>query len=167
MSATTAPAATAAPVSVPSAESAVALSISPGSGVIQIRNRSGKCLEVENSSTANGAQAQQWDCNGQAGSYWYLEYAFGNNFEVRIVNSRSGKCLDVSNSSTADGARVQQWSCANVGGQRWHVMNTSGATHVIRNVSSDKYLEIENSSTANGANAQIWRQLYQSGMYWH
>lgn len=70
--ATTAPVATAAPVSAPSAESAVALSISPDSGVVQIRNgRSGKCLEIENSSTANDANAQIWRKAGQSGMYWY------------------------------------------------------------------------------------------------
>ncbi|WP_373301057.1 RICIN domain-containing protein [Streptomyces violascens] len=31
---------------------------------------SGKCLEVDNSSTNDGARVQQWDCKGQAGSKW-------------------------------------------------------------------------------------------------
>ncbi|MFD5619228.1 hypothetical protein [Streptomyces yangpuensis] len=31
----------------------------------------GKCLEVENSGTANGARVQLWDCKGQAGTKLY------------------------------------------------------------------------------------------------
>lgn len=38
-----------------------------GGGTYYLVNaHSGKCLEIENSSTANGARAQQWDCKGQA-----------------------------------------------------------------------------------------------------
>lgn len=35
-----------------------------------VNSRSGKCLEIENSSKRNGARAQQWTCRGQAGSKW-------------------------------------------------------------------------------------------------
>ncbi|MEU7233375.1 RICIN domain-containing protein, partial [Streptomyces chrestomyceticus] len=71
--------------------------------------KSGKCLEIENSSTKNGARAQQWDCKGQAGAGWYLLDLGGGNWS--IVNAKSGKCLEIENSSTKNGARAQQWDC--------------------------------------------------------
>ncbi|MFD7495953.1 RICIN domain-containing protein [Streptomyces sp. NPDC059832] len=30
----------------------------------------GKCLEIQGDSTANGAGANQWDCNGSATQSW-------------------------------------------------------------------------------------------------
>lgn len=41
-----------------------------GNAATVVNAKSGKCLEVENSSSANGARVQQWTCNGQLGSYW-------------------------------------------------------------------------------------------------
>ncbi|MFF2544112.1 RICIN domain-containing protein [Kitasatospora sp. NPDC058063] len=41
------------------------------SGTFVIKNSSGKCLEITNSSTANGANAQQWLFSGQPGAVWH------------------------------------------------------------------------------------------------
>ncbi len=77
--------------------------------VFIIRNHSGKCLEIENSSKRNGARAQQWTRNGQAGAKWKPGTLGGNRAE--IINVRSGKCLEIENSSKRNGARAQQWTC--------------------------------------------------------
>jgi hypothetical protein len=115
---------------------------------------SGRCLEVENSSRSNGAQVQQWDCNGQAGSRWYTRDAGGG--YSYIVNMNSGKCLEVENSSRSNGARAQQWDCNGQAGTKWKVTYAKmfGAT-LITSISG-KSLEIENSSRSNGARAQQW-----------
>ncbi|MEV4281892.1 RICIN domain-containing protein [Actinoplanes xinjiangensis] len=31
----------------------------------------GKCLEMNNATSENGAKAQQWTCGGQAAATWY------------------------------------------------------------------------------------------------
>ncbi|HUS16434.1 MAG TPA: RICIN domain-containing protein, partial [Chloroflexia bacterium] len=49
---------------------------------------SGRCLDVSGASPANGAQAQIWDCNGQANQQWTATSAG----ELRVYG---GKCLDV------------------------------------------------------------------------
>ncbi|UNO38819.1 RICIN domain-containing protein [Streptomyces sp. MST-110588] len=130
-----------------------------------VNSHSGKCLEIENSSKQNGARAQQWDCNGQAGSGWRLQDLGGGAWY--IINAHSGKCLEIENSSASNGARAQQWDCKGQKGAKfwlddrgsyWWIRPTTG--------SSDKCLEIENSSMSNGARAQQWDCNGQSGARW-
>jgi hypothetical protein len=47
----------------------------PGNYRYQIRNRhSGKCLEVANSSSSQGAIIRQWTCNGGLNQLWVVAY---------------------------------------------------------------------------------------------
>ncbi|MEU3352077.1 RICIN domain-containing protein [Streptomyces sp. NPDC037389] len=125
-------------------------------GSFKLVNRgSGKCLEIRDSSTENGAPAQQWDCNGQAGIYWSVYQQDRGRFW--IVNDNSGKCLEINNSSKSYGARAQQWKCGDQPGAFWEVLHLDsqyGALFV--NSNSGQLLEIENSSRINGAPAQQW-----------
>ncbi|MEU5438242.1 RICIN domain-containing protein [Streptomyces sp. NPDC020719] len=115
---------------------------------------SSKCLEIENSSTENGAHAQQWDCNGQDGAHWEWEWV-GPGRQYFIKNVHSGKCLEVENGSKDNGATVQQWTCnPQARGMLWIKPGAGG--WIIRNYGSGKVLEVENSSTRNGARVQQW-----------
>ncbi|XYH93542.1 RICIN domain-containing protein [Sorangium sp. So ce1128] len=78
---------------------------------------SGKCLDVNGASTADGAAVQQWTCNGGSNQQWQLQSA-GSGY-YRVVARHSGKCLDVVRSSTADGAAVQQYACNGGSNQQW------------------------------------------------
>ncbi|HEV2888671.1 MAG TPA: RICIN domain-containing protein [Jatrophihabitans sp.] len=130
----------------------------PTCGRYAIRNASGKCLEISNSSNSNGAPAQQWDCVGQAGMYWRIvEASLGY---YLIQNYSNNKCLEIANSSNSLGARAQQWDCVGQRGALWrfsgpYIVNSSGGC-----------LEIENSSSSNGARAQQWNCVGQSGAQW-
>ncbi|WP_373871068.1 RICIN domain-containing protein [Actinoplanes philippinensis] len=43
-----------------------------GAGRYNVVNaQTGKCLEMNNATTENGAKAQQWTCGGQAAATWY------------------------------------------------------------------------------------------------
>lgn len=124
-----------------------------------------KCLEIENSSTANGARAQQWDCKGQDGAEWYWEWV-GPGQQFRIINAHSGKCLEVADSRTDNGARVQQWDCVDgVRAQLW-IKSYGSESQYIGNYGTGKYLEVENSSTDNGARVQQWDRADTPGQRW-
>ncbi|HUS14359.1 MAG TPA: ricin-type beta-trefoil lectin domain protein, partial [Chloroflexia bacterium] len=73
---------------------------------------SGRCLDVSGASQANGAQAQIWDCNGQANQQWTATSAG----ELRVYG---GKCLDVNGAATADGTSVIIWDCNGQANQKW------------------------------------------------
>ncbi|MFE4869545.1 RICIN domain-containing protein [Streptomyces sp. NPDC056682] len=125
---------------------------------------SNRCLEIDGSSTANGALAQQWDCNGQPGAVWVTRPTSDGAY-VNLVNDRSGKCLEVADSRKDNGAPVQQWDCAGVSTQEWELQGTP-SSRILKNVNSGKILEIDNSSTANGARVQQWDNVGQPSAKW-
>jgi hypothetical protein len=89
---------------------------------------SGKCVEVVNGSTANGAPIDQLDCNGTPQQLWKLNSVSGGQ---QIISAVSGKCLDVTGGSTAisDGALMEQWDCvAGAGNQAWTISGSTSTT---------------------------------------
>lgn len=130
-----------------------------------VNRNSGLCLEVENSSTANGARVQQWSCSSRRGDDWYPVRQ--SNGLYKIVNKNSGKCLEVENSNGYNGARVQQWSCVGQEGALWAFFWQSNTqSSEIVSWTSNRCLEIENSSRSNGARAQLWDCVGQPGIRW-
>lgn len=113
--------------------------------VIHIHAASDKCLEIAGRSTADGAVAQMYTCNGGAHQQWQIE---GN----ALVNVNSGKCLDVNRDGTADGTRIQQWTCKQNGAQGWEY-NPHGTTQ-LRNTGSGKCLDLH--TYANSQDAWLW-----------
>ncbi|MEO3807370.1 RICIN domain-containing protein [Sphaerisporangium sp. B11E5] len=106
---------------------------------------SGRCLDLPNSSTANGTQVQIWDCHGGANQQWTATGAT----ELRTAG---GKCLDVNGAGTADGTTVIIWDCNGQNNQKWR-FNSDGT---ITAVGANKCLDVANASTANGARLQIY-----------
>ncbi|WP_141329001.1 RICIN domain-containing protein [Myxococcus sp. AB025B] len=73
--------------------------------VVAIVNKStGRCLDIDGPSTADGATIHPWDCHTGASQLWVVEPT--DSGYSRFVSLHSGKALDV---STADGAGTQQW----------------------------------------------------------
>ncbi|MEO3796022.1 ricin-type beta-trefoil lectin domain protein [Nonomuraea sp. B10E15] len=106
---------------------------------------SGRCLDVNGASRANGAQAQIWDCNGQPNQQWTSTSAG----ELRVYGT---KCLDVNGAGTADGTAVIIWDCNGQDNQKWRV-NADGS---ITAVGANKCLDVSGAGTANGTRLQIW-----------
>ncbi len=72
-----------------------------GAGTTIIRGvGSNRCLDVPNSSTANGTQTVIWDCNGGGNQSW----TFTAGRQLMVYGN---KCLDVAGRSTVAGAKVQ------------------------------------------------------------
>ncbi|WP_437806942.1 RICIN domain-containing protein [Sorangium sp. So ce1078] len=110
---------------------------------------SGKCLDVNNASTSDGAVVQQWTCNGGNNQQWLLQSAGGAYY--RIVARHSGKCLDVVSSSTADGASVKQYTCNGGNNQQWQFQDDGGGYYRIVARHSGKCLDVVSGSTSDGA----------------
>ncbi|MEU6428637.1 lectin [Microbispora sp. NPDC046973] len=116
---------------------------------------SGRCLDVSGASQANGAQAQIWDCNGQANQQW-TPTASG---ELRVYGN---KCLDVNGGATADGTSVIIWDCNGQNNQKWR-LNSDGS---ITAVGANKCLDAYNNGTANGTKVVIWTCNGQANQRW-
>src|SRR5436305_343272 len=90
---------------------------------------SGRCLDVTDWSTANGARIQQWGCQGGANQQWIVQPA-GNGFST-IVSAQSGKALDVSDWSLDNGAPIQQWDLHSGSNQQWLVQPLGAGASLI------------------------------------
>lgn len=83
-----------------------------------VNNNSGKCLEVYHSQTGNGANVDQWHCNGTATQHWvYHDPHTG--IGIIFINMNSGLVLEVAHSSTANYGNVDQWILNYTDTQHW------------------------------------------------
>jgi hypothetical protein len=124
----------------------------PGVGG-QITGIAGKCVDIAGASSADGATAQLYTCNGTAAQKW-THPADGT---VRSL----GKCLDVKSASTANGAKVQLFTCNGTAAQKWTA--TNGA---LVNTGSGKCLDATGNSSANSTPLQIWSCTGAANQKW-
>jgi len=111
----------------------------PPSSSTLVNAASGRCLDVPNSSQANGTQAELWDCNGGANQQW----APTSSKQLQVYG---GKCLDAEGARTSPGTRAIIWDCNGQSNQQWNV-NTDGT---VVGVQSGLCLDANGAGTANG-----------------
>ena len=120
-----------------------------------VGGQSGRCVDVPNSSTANGTQVQLYDCTGNAGQRW--TYTSGKQLQVYGT-----KCLDASNQGTANGTMVIVWDCNGQANQQWNV-NAAGT---ITGAQSGLCLDANGAATANGTKLILWSCNGGSNQRW-
>jgi hypothetical protein len=106
--------------------------------------QSGRCLDINNFATANGTQAQLWDCNGGANQRW--TYTLGRQLMVY-----GNKCLGT-NGATNSGTAAAIWDCNGQTSQQWN-LNANGT---ITGVQAGLCLDANGAMTANGTKIIIW-----------
>lgn len=102
---------------------------------------SGRCLDVNGASPANGTQVIIWDCHTNAN-----QQVTQNGQALQVM----GKCLDLPNAGT--GTRVQIWDCHGGTNQQWNI-NSNGT---ISSVQGGLCLDVNNASTTNGSAVIVW-----------
>ncbi|MFD0272033.1 RICIN domain-containing protein [Streptomyces sp. NPDC127106] len=126
-----------------------------------VNQHSGKCLEVADWSTANGAPVRQWACTEGNNQKWDYVNGF-------YVNRNSGKCLEVADWSTAPGAAIRQWDCLGGNNQKWNIILCErGFSCFYSNAHSARVLEIGGYSASNGAFAVQFPYNGGSNQQWH
>jgi alpha-galactosidase len=124
----------------------------PGSTSTLVSAASGRCLDVPNSTTANGTQPVIWDCNGGTNQRWTTT---GQSIQAL------GKCLDAPPNATA-GGKAQLWDCTGGTNQQW-TLNTDGT---IRNIQSGLCLDVDRNLTANGTAVLLWTCTATANQRW-
>ncbi|MFD0443099.1 ricin-type beta-trefoil lectin domain protein [Streptomyces indonesiensis] len=109
-----------------------------------VGQQSGRCLDINNSTTANGTQAQLWDCNGGSNQRW--THTDGKQLVVY-----GNKCLG-SSGQTGNGTPATIWDCSGQADQQWNI-NPDGT---ITAVQSGLCLDANGQGTANGTKVQLW-----------
>ncbi|WP_434587369.1 ricin-type beta-trefoil lectin domain protein [Streptomyces sp. A5-4] len=110
----------------------------------EVKGVNGKCLDVDNSGTANGTKIQVWTCNSTGAQTWTLP----GDGTVRALN----KCLDIDNAGTADGTKIQLYGCNGTAAQTWQPQPDG----TVRNPQSGKCLEASGSVWNDGAPVHLW-----------
>ncbi|MGC0387517.1 hypothetical protein RKD33_007734 [Streptomyces sp. SAI-129] len=114
------------------------------SGTGEVTGVNGKCLDVDNSQTADGTKVQVWTCNGTGAQRWTLP----GDGTVRALD----KCLDVSGGGSADGTKIQLWTCNGSGAQTW----APQADGTVRNPQSGKCLDASGGTWNDGTPVHLW-----------
>ncbi|HET6346629.1 MAG TPA: ricin-type beta-trefoil lectin domain protein, partial [Myxococcota bacterium] len=74
----------------------------------------GKCLDLVNNSTAQGAPVQLWECNGLPEQQWMLDQGL-------IQQRGGGQCVGAVDGTNAAGSAIAAWRCSPDARQQWVV----------------------------------------------
>ncbi|MCX5296996.1 RICIN domain-containing protein [Streptomyces sp. NBC_00193] len=112
--------------------------------------RSGKALDVNAFSTADGTHIQQWTDQNTANQQWKLRPTGDGHYE--LVNRNSGKVLGIAGGSTAQAAAAEQQTDSASASQEWRIDEVGGSDAVtFTSRRSGQVLDVSGGSTANGA----------------
>ncbi|MET8505321.1 RICIN domain-containing protein [Streptomyces sp. NPDC004787] len=112
--------------------------------------RSGKVLDVNAFSTADGTRIQQWTDQNTANQQWRLKPTGDGHYE--LVNRNSGKVLGIAGDSTARAAAAEQQTDSSAASQEWRIDAVSGSDAVtLTSRRSGQVLDVSGGSTADGA----------------
>jgi len=129
----------------------------------------GKCVDVAQSSGADGGSVIQWPCHKGQNQGWTFDKVYGQLDNVRMVrNVHSNRCLDITGKSTVNGAVAHQWDCeigrqnkdASGKSQLWQLKPRGSARgwtyYQLVNVNSKKCLDLPNGSNTDGTKLVQW-----------
>lgn len=129
---------------------------------------SGKYLDVEGASTADGANIQQYSKAAVDQQQWEFQDA-GNGYYY-IISKKSGKAVGVAGGSTgntADGANVIQWAkVATADDQKWKLEDAGNGYFYIVNKNSGKVLDVAGSSLVDKGNVLQYQKANGDNQKW-
>ena len=129
-----------------------------------VARHSGKCLDVSDGSTLNGAAVIQWTCLGDTNQQWQA-IPIGDGY-LKFVARHSGKVLAVQAGSLANGAAIVQSTEAGTAPQQWQIFDVGGGYLRIMARPSGKALDVANASTADGAQIIQWDYVGETNQQW-
>ncbi|WP_201295009.1 MULTISPECIES: RICIN domain-containing protein [unclassified Nocardiopsis] len=143
--------------------SARAADIDTGAYYVLRNQHSGLVADVENASTADGAQLIQW--NRSDGAWQQFRFVPAGDGYYRIVNRNSGKAIDVWEHSTANGAEIRQYTDHGSANQQWSPVDTGSGVQLI-NRNSGKALEVWEWNSAAGGRLSQYDSLGGANQVW-
>ncbi|MFC8588814.1 RICIN domain-containing protein [Streptomyces sp. NPDC057217] len=127
--------------------------------------RSGKALDVNAFSTADGTRIQQWTDRNTANQQWRLRSTGDGYYE--LVNRNSGKVLGIAGDSTVQAAAAEQQTDSSSTSQEWRIGEVSGSdTVTFTSRRSGQVLDVSRGSTADGAAVIQYRGHGNTNQQW-
>nr|WP_245713011.1 RICIN domain-containing protein [Micromonospora nigra] len=131
---------------------------------VLVNRHSGKVLDVQDTSTEDGAAIQQWSRND--GEWQQFRFVPSGGGYYRLQARHSGKVVDLWEWNTADGAEYRQWPDLNATNQQFQVLDSAGGYVRLINRHSAKALEVWEWSTADGARISQYADLDGANQQW-
>jgi hypothetical protein len=123
-------------------------------------NGKGKCLDLEDRNTNNGAIVHHWSCNGANTQKWWQDA------QGRIHSqANANRCIDVSGAGTGNGTKIHLWDCHSGANQVW----LRGAGNSLRPAHApNKAMDIKDAwwGAYNGQDAHLWDGQNSWGQSW-
>ncbi len=129
-----------------------------------VNQNSGKVIDVENASTADGANVIQWTDSGSNSQRWQFQYDGAGYFRFRNINS--GKILDVSSGSTSNGGNIIQWTDNGGDNQKWRIIDKGNGYYKLKNKKSGLLVDVSNASASDGGNIVQWADNGGTNQAW-
>jgi hypothetical protein len=126
---------------------------------------SGKLMDVNGVSTADGAQINQWAATGGSNQKWQAVDAGSGAVTLKALHS--GKCVEVVGASTTAGAFLQQATCTNGNQQKFTAVPTGTAgVYTVRSVASGLCVDVNGAATNDGARLLQWTCQGSANQQW-
>lgn len=108
--------------------------------------QSGRCIDNNAGSSANGNKIQLWDCNSSVAQNWILGKA------KQLTNMGTGKCIDDPGNSSTPGTALQLYDCNGTAAQQFALTGGNKIVHIA----SGLCVDATGNGTANGTVMQLW-----------
>lgn len=135
----------------------------PIRGPVFVRH-SGRCLDIEGISTANGADAIQWDYWGGQNQFFRIEWVEASHY--RLIAQHSGRVIDVEGISSANGAQIHQWDWWGGDNQKFRLDPVGHGYYRLAAKHSGRCLDVAGISVSNGAKVHQWDWWGGSNQQW-
>jgi hypothetical protein len=116
--------------------------------------QSGKYLDVNGGSLANGANIHQWTLHRGPNQQFTFRRWSDDLYWIQIQSSKSA--LDVAGASLQNGGNVHQWEFVRGDNQLFRVVPAGNGYVFIECAQSGKYLDVSGYSVNDGANIHQW-----------
>lgn len=129
-----------------------------------VSRHSGLSLDVENTSTSNGANIIQWEYWGGSGQQFDVNNVGNGFYSIRAAHS--GKSLDVFEFNPDPGGEIRQWEYLGGDNQQWQIAPIDGNYYGIISRYSWLALDVWAWSTANGGDIRQWTPTNGYNQQW-
>ncbi|WP_086663495.1 non-reducing end alpha-L-arabinofuranosidase family hydrolase [Lentzea kentuckyensis] len=143
---------------------ASAATVDTSAWYVLLNRNSGKALDVNAASTADGGNLIQWSRSNANNQQFQFVDAGGGYYKLRVRHS--GKVADVLGASTADGAAMVQWADNGGSNQQFRLADSDNGYVRLINRNSGKVVEVQGASTADGAAVVQYSDWNGSNQQW-
>ncbi|MAM89255.1 MAG: pectate lyase [unclassified Hahellaceae] len=130
-----------------------------------IAKHSNLALDVAGASSADGADAIQWDYSGARNQHFKVENLGNGYYTIHAMHS--GKSLDVFEFSTAAGGDIRQWSSTGNYNQQWQIKPAGNGYYTVVSRHSGLALDVWGWDKTAGADVRQWPLIDGDNQKWY